>query len=66
MKLETFLNLCAIANDPKEHADSLILVYTDNCSVQGPYFNESDQYSAYDRAVASNRPFTFQSWAFKG
>jgi len=66
MNIEHFLNLCEVANSPTGYADSLILVYLDNHNVQGPYFSESDQYAAFDNAVASRRPFTFQTWAFKG
>ena len=66
MKLNSFLNVCAIANNPAEYADSLILVYKDNYQVVGPIFSESDQYAAYDKAVATGRPFTFQLWMHKG
>ena len=66
MKLETFLNVASIANDHKEHADSLILVYTDTCQVSGPFFGESTQFAAYDKAIATARPFTFNAWAHKG
>ena len=66
MKLNSFLNVCNIANNPNEYADSVILVYTDNCQVVGPFFSESDQYAAYDKAVATGRPFTFNAWAHKG
>ena len=66
MTLESFLNVMRIANDPKEYADSLILVYTDNHSVFGPYFGEADQCKAYDKAIATARPFTFNTWAHKG
>jgi len=66
MKLNSFLNVCEIANDPAEHADSIILVYTDTCQVIGPFFSESDQYAAYDKAVSTGRPFTFDTWAHKG
>jgi len=66
MKLNEFLNVCSIANDPKEYADSVILVYTDSCQVLGPYFGESAQFAAYDKAMATGRPFTFNSWSHKG
>lgn len=66
MKLNEFLNICAIANNPAEYADSIILVYTDNCQVLGPYFGESAQFAAYDKATASGRQFTFNAWAHKG
>ena len=66
MSLETFLNLMKIANSPTEYADSLILVYTDNHSVFGPYFGEHAQCTAYDKAIASGRPFNFNTWAHKG
>ena len=66
MKLNSFLNVCNIANNPNEYADSVILVYTDNCQVVGPFFSESDQYGAYDKAIATGRPFTFNAWSHKG
>jgi len=66
MKLNSFLNVASIANDPKEYSDSLILVYTDTCQVLGPYFGESAQYAAFDKAMATGRPFTFNAWAHKG
>ena len=66
MDLESFLNLMKIANNPKSYSDSLILVYTDNHSVFGPYFGESAQCGAYDNAMASRRLFTFHTWAHKG
>jgi len=66
MKLNEFLNACSIANSPTEYADSLILVYTDNCQVMGPFFGESAQFAAYDNAIATGRPFTFNTWAHKG
>jgi len=66
MKLNAFLNTCTIANDHAEHSDSIILVYTDTCQVMGPYFGESAQFAAYDKAIATGRPFTFNVWAHKG
>lgn len=66
MKITSFLNTCEIANSPKEYADSIILVYTDSCQVLGPYFGESSQFTAYDKAIATGRPFTFKTWAHKG
>jgi len=66
MKINPFLNVCKIANDPAEYADSVVLVYTDTCQVMGPYFGESDQFTAYDKAVSTGRPFTFNTWAHKG
>lgn len=66
MTLNSFLNVCEIANDPKEYADSVILIYTDTCQVMGPFFGESAQYAAYDKAVATGRPFKFTAWAHKG
>jgi hypothetical protein len=66
MDLNPFLNVCKIANDPAEYADSIILIYTDHCQVTGPHFGESAQYSAYDKAVATGRPFTATAWAHKG
>ena len=66
MTLTPFLNVCKIANDPAEYADSIILIYTDLCQVTGPYFGESAQHAAYDKAVATGRPFTVTAWAHKG
>jgi hypothetical protein len=66
MTLKSFLNVCKIANDPAEYADSIILIYTDLCQVTGPYFGESAQRAAYDKAVATNRPFKVSGWAHKG
>lgn len=66
MELRAFLNVMAIANDPVRYADSLILVYTDTCSVFGPYFGEDAQCAAYDAAIKTGRPFTFNTWAHKG
>ena len=66
MKLNAFLNTCTIANNPTEYSDSIVLVYTDTCQVSGPYFGESTQFAAYDKAIATGRPFTFNAWAHKG
>ena len=66
MNIASFLNVCEIANDPAEYADSIILIYTDLCQVTGPYFGESAQFAAYDRAIATGRPFTVTAWAHKG
>jgi hypothetical protein len=66
MELESFLNLMKIANDNKSSADSLILVYLDTCDARGPFFGESAQCGAYDKAIASCRPFKFSTWAHKG
>jgi hypothetical protein len=66
MDLQAFLNVMAIANAPKSCADSLILVYLDNCDVRGPFFGESAQCGAYDNAIATGRPFKFSTWAHKG
>jgi hypothetical protein len=66
MTLTSFLNVCKIANDPAEYTDSIILIYTDLCQVTGPYFGESAQYAAYDKAVATGRPFKVSLWAHKG
>ena len=66
MKLNSFLNVASIANDSKEYSDSLILVYTDTCQVLGPFFGESAQYAAFDKAMETGRPFTFNAWAHKG
>lgn len=66
MKLSHFINLTKIANDPKEYADSLILIYTDNCDVRGPFFGEDAQLDAYEAAYRSERPFKFQTWNHKG
>lgn len=66
MELRSFLNVMRIANNPAEYADSLILIYTDNACVFGPFFGEADQCEAYERAVASGRPFRFTPWAHKG
>ena len=66
MELRFLLNVMAIANNPAESADSLILLYTDTCDVMGPFFGEDAQCAAYDRAVKTGRPFTFKTWAHKG
>ena len=66
MKLNSFLNVCNVANNPAEYTDSIILVYIDTCQVVGPFFSESDQYAAYDKAVSTGRSFTFNVWAHKG
>lgn len=66
MRVETFLNLTKTANDPKEYADSLIMIYLDNCDVRGPYFGESCQFEAFDMAVNTGRPFKFILWSHKG
>ncbi len=66
MELESFLNLMKIANSPKSYADSLILVYLDNCDVRGPFFGESTQCGAYDNAIGTGRPFKFSTWSHKG
>lgn len=66
MDLKSFLNVCEIANNPKEYSDSVILIYTDTCQVMGPFFGESDQYAAFDKAILTGRPFKFSTWAHKG
>jgi hypothetical protein len=66
MKIECFLHVSGIANNPKQYADSLVLVYLDTCDVSGPYFGESSQYEAFDKAVSTGRPFKFTVWAHKG
>ncbi len=66
MRVESFLNLVKIANDPKEYPDSLVRVYTDNCDVRGPFFGETAQMDAFDMAVKTGRPFKFILWAAKG
>lgn len=66
MEFRHFLNVMAIANNPAEYADSLVLVYTDTCDVFGPYFGETEQLQRYAKAVQTGRPFTFKTWAHKG
>ena len=62
MKLSHFIAHAEIANDAFEYADSLILIYTDTCDTRGPFVGESEQFEAYDRAVATGRPFKFNTW----
>ena len=66
MQIESFLNVAKIANDPNEYCDSLVLVFTDNCDIRGPFFGENAQYSAFDFAVKTGRPFKFNTWSHKG
>lgn len=66
MTLQSFLNVMKTANNPAEYADSLVLVYLDTCDVFGPYFGESAQCEAFDKASANGRPFVFKAWAHKG
>ena len=62
MKLADFFARAEIANDNNNYADSLILVYTDSCTVIGPFVGEDAQFEAYDKAIESGLPFTFQTW----
>lgn len=66
MKLEAFINMCKIANNPKEYADSLIVLYTDLGQVFGPYFGEDEQLDAYVQAENTGRPYKFTTWNHKG
>jgi len=66
MDVKHFLAIMEIANEPKSYADSLILVHTDTHTVFGPYFGETAQCAAYDKAIKTGRPFIFQIWAHKG
>jgi len=66
MKLDAFINMCKIANSPKEYADSLILIFTDLAQVVGPFFGEEDQLDAYAMAENTGRPYKFTTWNHKG
>lgn len=66
MRVEAFLSLVEVANDPNEYADSLLRVYTDTCDVRGPFFGEVSQFDAFDMAVKTGRPFKFILWSHKG
>ena len=63
MDLKSFMNRCAIANGQDECVNSLILIYTDNHTVAGPYIGVNSQADAYERAVGTGRPFRFQLWS---
>ncbi len=62
MKLADFISRAEIANNETDFADSLILIYTDSSDVRGPFVGEADQFEAYDRAIATGRPFKFEAW----
>lgn len=66
MEFEAFINVSKIANDPKEYADSLILIFTDIAQVRGPFFGEDDQLDAYAYAETTGRPYKFTTWNHRG
>jgi len=61
MDRKTFENLCDVVQ-ASDIVNSLILIYTDTHDVRGPFLDQQQRSAAYERALSTGRPFTFQTW----